>query len=242
MLETHISQSTVQTLIPYKIVAAIPCLNTQRSIAEVGNRAKKYVNEVIVIDDGSTDMTAEVANLAGATVINHGVNKGYGEAIKSCFSAARASNADVLVIIDGDGQHNPDEIPQLLAPVLQQEVGVVIGSRFLRNGRKIPPYRRFGIDVINWLWNFGSKVQVSDTQSGFRVYNKQLIKEINFSWKGMSASIEILEQIREKKQKIREIPINCSYENNNSTFTFKALRHGFGVAFSVLVIRIKKIV
>ncbi len=84
MLETEFSRSTTSTLTYCKVVAAIPCLNTQRSIAEVVTRTKKYVDEVIVIDDGSTDMTADVANLAGATVISHGVNRGYGEAIKSC--------------------------------------------------------------------------------------------------------------------------------------------------------------
>jgi glycosyltransferase involved in cell wall biosynthesis len=242
MLKTETAQLSTSLLSHHKVVAGIPCLNTQNHIAEVVARAKKYVDEVIVIDDGSTDMTAEAASLAGATVIRHGINKGYGEAIKSCFSAANDSDADILVIIDGDGQHNPDEIPYLLAPVLQKEAAMVIGSRLLQNRWEIPPYRRLGIEVINWLWNLGVKEKISDTQSGFRVYNKKIIGEMNLSGKGMSISIEILEKIRKKKQKIKEIPISCSYENNNSNFSWKALRHGVSVAGSVIVIRLQSII
>jgi len=131
-----VTQQTQQTLSTQgtrlKVVAAIPCFNTEPFIADVVTRAKRYVDQVIVIDDGSTDGTAEAAKAAGATVISHGVNKGYGEATKSCFAAARANAADVLVTLDGDGQHNPDEIPSVLSPVLNKEADLVIGSRFLQ--------------------------------------------------------------------------------------------------------------
>jgi len=115
-----------------KVVAAIPCFNTEPFIADVVTKAKKYVDQVIVVDDGSTDGTAEAAKAAGATVISHGMNKGYREATKSCFAAAKANAADVLVTLDGDGQHNPDEIPSVLSPVLNKEADLVIGSRFLQ--------------------------------------------------------------------------------------------------------------
>ena len=111
-----------------KIVAAIPCFNAEHFIADVVSKAKKYVDGVIVIDDGSHDGTAEVARAAGALVVNHGTNRGYGEAIKSCFETAKANAADVLVILDGDGQHKPDEIPLLLAPILKGEADLIIGS------------------------------------------------------------------------------------------------------------------
>jgi len=275
-----------------KVVAAIPCYNTERSIADVVAKTKKYVDEVIVIDDGSKDKTARVAKAAGAIVISHKTNKGYGGAIKSCFAAALAHGADVLVIIDGDGQLNPHEIPALLAPILNQEADLVIGSRFLHapvilkaskgeaegsqggvdspsssppsptthnsslkthnssipenhdsklitQNSPMPRYRKFGIGVITSLWNFGSKVKVSDSQSGFRAYNKKLIKDMLVSENGMSSSIEILEKIRKKNPRIKEMPITCSYENNNSHLNTKAALHGLGVAFSVIRIRIK---
>ena len=223
-----------------KVTAAIPCLNTQSFIAGVVSRAKKYVDEVIVVDDGSSDSTAETAGLAGAVVVKHSLNKGYGEAIKSCFTAAGTTEADVLVTLDGDGQHDPDQIPQIIAPVLNGEAELVIGSRFLSDLNQIPFYRKLGISLITFLWNFGSGVRVSDAQSGFRAYRTGMIRDMYLSERGMSTSIEILERIRRGKFRIREIPISCSYINNNSSLTMKALRHGLLVILSVVRIRLKR--
>ena len=220
-----------------RVIAAIPCYNTQKHIAEVVAKTKKYVDEVIVIDDGSTDMTAEVARNAGATVISHGKNKKYGEAIKSCFAAGQANNADVLITIDGDGQHNPDEIARFLAPIIKDESDIVIGSRFLE-ACKIPSYRRFGLGIINLAWNFGAKIKITDTQSGFRAYSRKAFDGLQFNEKGMSISIEIIEKARRMGLRFKEVPITCSYVNNNSTLTPKAINHGLEVAFSIIKIRL----
>jgi glycosyltransferase involved in cell wall biosynthesis len=221
-----------------KIVAGIPCFNTSASIARVVSGTRKFVNEVIVIDDGSTDSTVDRALNAGATVVRHGVNKGYGEAIKSCFTAAKQAGADILITIDGDGQHDPEEIPQLIAPIARGEAEVVIGSRFLRKEQAIPHYRRAGINIINWLWNIGARTKVSDSQSGSRAYGQSIIENLFFSEKGMGISIEILEKIRRLQAPIKEVPISCSYENNNCDPSLKAFLHGISVAFSVLKIRV----
>lgn len=220
-----------------KIIAAIPCFNTEPFITDVISKARKYVNQVIVIDDGSHDGTAEVARAAGALVINHSTNRGYGEAIKSCFEAAKANTADVLVTLDGDGQHNPDEIPKLTDALLQGKADIIIGSRFLTDEHNTPGYRRFGIGVITFLWNFGSKVKVSDAQSGFRAYNKKIFETIHLSKKGMSVSIETLEEARRGGAIIKEVPISCLYVP--STLNLKATRHGLSVALSVVRIRLK---
>jgi glycosyltransferase involved in cell wall biosynthesis len=227
-------------LMKTKIVATIPCLNTQKHIAEVIAKTKKYVDEVIVIDDGSTDLTADVAKGAGAKVISHPKNMGYGEAIKSCFRAMQISDADVMIIIDGDGQHDPDEIPRLLSPISNEKADVVIGSRFLANGKKMPLYRKFGIKIINQVWNLGARVKSSDTQSGFRAYTRNSFEGMHFNNKGMSISIEIIEKARRKGLNIKEVPITCSYINNNSSLSLKAFIHGFTVAFSALRIRLSK--
>ncbi len=223
---------------PPKIIAAIPCFNTEPFITDIVLKAKKYVNQVIVVNDGSHDRTAEAARAAGTLVINHGTNKGYGEAMKSCFEAAEANVADILVILDGDGQHNPDEIPQLLAPIIQGEADLVIGSRFLTSEHNMPRYRKFGIRVITFLWNFSSKVKISDAQSGFRAYNKRMLETLPpLSEKGMSVSIETLEKARRKGAIIKEVPIFCFYVP--STLNFGAIRHGLSVALSVVRIRLK---
>jgi glycosyltransferase involved in cell wall biosynthesis len=223
-----------------RIIAAIPCYNTQTTIGDVVSRTREYVDEVVVIDDGSTDMTRDVAELAGAKVISHLKNKGYGEAIKSCIVAARDAGADILITIDGDGQHDANEIPLLMDQILQNKAELVIGSRFLKKNKQMPSYRKLGINIINFLWNFGSRTKVTDTQSGFRAYNRNVLDKMFFSEKGMGISIEILEKARKKGIKITEAPISCSYIDNNSTLSNKAIWHGLSVAFSVLKLRLKR--
>lgn len=219
------------------VIAAIPCFNTKRFIEDVVSRTKKYVGQVIAIDDGSSDGTAEAARAAGALVINHSVNRGYGEAIKSCFGAAKVNTADILITIDGDGQHNPDEIPRLLAPILQGEADLVIGSRFLGDQGNMPRYRRFGIRVITFLFNVGSKTKVSDAQSGFRAYSKRALITVSSTEAGMSVSVETLIKARAAGLRIKEVATSCQYHPYSSSLN--PISHGLGVAFSVVKLRLK---
>jgi len=219
-----------------KVIATIPCFDTGSVIADVVLRTSKYVDRVVVIDDGSRDGTAAAARGAGALVVSHGSNRGYGEAIKSCFEVGRQERADVLVILDGDNQHNPDDIQHLLEPILRGEADLTIGSRFLGHDLKIPAYRRFGIGVITGLWNFGSRIKVSDTQSGFRAYSRQFFLDLPLSAKGMSVSIEILENARSMGVVIKEVPISCFYQS--SAPSLRAFKQGLGVAFSVIRYRL----
>jgi len=221
----------------HKVVAGIPCHNTESFIGDVVSSANKYVDQVIVVDDGSTDGSAEVARGAGAIVISHSTNQGYGEALKSCFEMAKTNGANILVTIDSDGQHDPEEIPLLLAPILRGEADVVIGSRFLTNEVNMPSYRKFGISLISFLFNLGSRTKVSDSQSGFRAYNKEIIESFLLSEPGMSISIESLEKARRNGVIIKEVPISCVYPP--SILNMKAISHGLSVAFSVLRIRLK---
>ncbi len=221
------------------VLAAIPCLNTEAYIGELVKEAVKYVDRVVVIDDGSSDNTAQAAKAAGAVVVNHAVNRGYGEAIKSCFRAAQENDADILVILDGDGQHKPDEIELLVEPIIQEEADLTIGSRFCAEEVGVPGYRSFGIKTITWLFNFGSKTKVTDSQSGFRAYNRKAYKSLRLSEKGMSISIETLEEARRKRTVIKEVPIVCFY--SPTRLNPYAIKHGLGVALSVIKIRLKSI-
>lgn len=234
-----VHDDTVRTSLPNKspkVIAAIPCFRTKDYIGDVVSKAKKHVDQVVVIDDGSQDSTAEVAIAAGALVRSHDTNKGYGVAIRSCFEVASMLDTTVLVILDGDGQHDPDDIPKLLAPITQGKADLVIGSRFLRRKVSMPRYRKFGIKIITCLFNLWSTVRVSDAQSGFRVYSRKIFGGLSLSEKGMSVSIEILEKIRRRRMTIVELPISCRYAN--STICIGAIWHGFCVALAVLKIRL----
>ncbi len=222
-----------------RITAAIPCFNTELSIGNVIRRVKKYVDHVVVVDDGSHDGTARAARDSGATVKSHQKNRGYGGAIMSCFQAAKEYSADILVILDGDGQHNPDETPKLLAPVLNGEADLVIGSRFLHPAKQtsVPRYRAFGIGVITRLFNFGARTKVSDAQSGYRIYSKKVFDNLLLAEQGMGVSIEILEKAVKRGARIKEVPITCSY--SPSKLNREAIKHGFTVALSVIRIRLK---
>jgi len=216
-----------------KIIAAIPCLNEEAFIGDIVTRAKKYVDKVIVIDDGSTDNTSKAARAAGAKVIKHKTNQGAGAATRTAFEAAKRSHADILVTLDGDGQHNPDEIPQLLAPIINEEADLVIGSRFLTpNPQQMPKYRKFGIDVITFLYNFGSKARVSDAQCCFRAQNRRLIEAVTITEAGFGFSVQVLIQARKKGFTIKEVPISCIYHSDGSSLN--PVTHGLGVAFNVI--------
>ena len=221
-----------------KRIAAIPCFNEENFIGDIVTRAKIYADKVIVIDDGSTDNTSEVAKAAGAEVIRHERRRGAGAATKSGFEAAKTNNADILVTLDGDGQHDPDEIPQVLAPILRGEADLVIGSRFLQpNLNQVPKYRKFGIDIITWLYNLGSKKKVSDSQSCFRAHSRRLLEATNITENGFGFSVEVLIKARNKGFVITEVPVSCVYHLQSSTIN--PLTHGLSVAWSVVKLRLK---
>lgn len=221
-----------------KIIAAIPAYNEQEFIGDVVIQAKKYVSQVIVIDDGSTDATAEVAAMAGALVIRHETNKNYGGAIKSCLDVGRKYDADLLVTLDGDGQHLPEEIPLVSKPIIEEKADIVVGSRFLKNSNNgAPLYRKFGIGVITWLYNFGSSVKLSDAQSGFRAYNRKALDTLLFLEENkMAISVEIIIKARKNGLTICEVPISCKYHEQSSTL--HPVTHGLNVALATLKYRL----
>jgi len=216
-----------------KIIAAIPCFDEERCIGSVVVKTKKYVDEVIVVDDGSTDATAEIAAGAGATVHQHGQNRGYGAAIQSALGKGKQLGADVLVILDGDGQHDPRDIPKLVKPLLDGEADVVIGSRFLGSGKKPPLYRRLGQRVLTTITNVGSGQKISDSQSGFRAYSAKALKELNLAEDGMSISSEMQFAISKSGLRVAEVPIDVSYADQVKR---SPVGHGVEVLGRVLVL------
>ena len=215
-------------------LVCIPAYNEGKTIFDVVTSAKKY-GEVVVCDDGSIDNTAEAAKAAGAAVIKHRSNRGYGAAIKTLFNHAKERNVDVIVTLDSDGQHSADQIPQLLEPIVSGEFDIVIGSRFLTKNDKerIPKYRSFGIKTITKFTQMVTYENITDAQSGFRAYGKRAISRIQLSEEGMAVSTEILIRAREAALSITEVPITVNYDVDDAS-THNPLSHGIGVLVNVL--------
>ena len=201
-----------------KTIAAIPCYNEGLAIGSVvlKLKARKYVDVVLVVDDCSTDGTVEVATAAGAVVVSHEANKGYGAAIQSCFNYAKENNFDVMVILDGDGQHDPSYIPGFIEAMKTGEADVVIGSRFLAKNKlsSIPKYRIVGMKVLNLFTRLVGKVKTTDSQSGYRAYSRRAIEKIKITNHDMGAGSEseILTQSKNYNLKVVEIPIDVRYD------------------------------
>lgn len=213
------------------ITAIIPALNEKISIGTVVLETKKYADHVIVIDDGSTDNTAEIARLAGADVVMHDKNKGKGEALKTGFDLARKNGAKIIVTIDADGQHDPGEIPKVTEPILSKEADMVIGSRYL-NGNTIPLYRRIGQRVLDRATNINSGINVTDTQSGFRAFAIEKTSAFKFGQKGFSIESEMLTEAAEARLKIKEVDIGVRYDVDCSTEN--PVIHGVKVLANIL--------
>ena len=217
-----------------RTLVVIPCFNEEATIGSVVLKAKRYVDEVVVVDDGSTDKTAKIAEYAGATVLRHNGNRGYGAALKSGFEYAREKDFDVMTILDGDGQHDADQIQTVMMPVSDGKADICVGSRFLDStGNMVPMYRHFGIAVLTKFTNAGSEKEnrVTDGQSGFRSYSRKAIQNIDLRDPQMGASAEILLQARSMHLTSKEVPITCSYEGDCSTE--KPVGHGLGVLISI---------
>ena len=214
---------------PY-IIAGMPMYNEEETIGSVVTRALRHVNEVICIDDGSSDSSARIAEACGATVIRHRVNRGYGGALKTLFLHAIESKADALVLLDSDGQHETGDIPRMLEPILNGDADFTIGSRFVDGGGStdMPAYRRLGIKVITAASNLSSELGIKDTQSGFRAFSKTALERLRFDAEGMELSLELLEDAHEKHLTVLEIPTIIRYDVPKGS-SFTAVSHGFTV-------------
>ena len=220
-------------MIILKIVIGIPAYNEEKNIGRILAQASEYCDEVIVCNDNSTDATKTIAEKMGVVVVNHEKNLGYGAAIKTIFLKAKELKADILVTMDGDGQHRIKDITSITKPLLENKGDVVIGSRFLDSEQKdIPKYRKVGIKAITKLANISLENPITDSQSGFRGYNKRAIEEISPSETGMGVSNEILIKADRLKMKILEVPIRVSYEGDTSTHN--PVSHGASVTMSTL--------
>lgn len=197
---------------PDHVVAIIPAFNEERFIGSVVIKTLQYADTVIVIDDGSSDLTAQIAEQAGATVIRQKENQGKGAAIDAGFRHARVLNPSVIVMLDGDGQHDPEEIPGVIKPVLQDQADMVIGSRFQGTDLHVPLWRQAGQHALTWVTNMTTGVPTTDSQSGFRAFKTDVVGSFNVRSEGFAVESEMQFWARKEQLRVEEAPINCLYE------------------------------
>jgi glycosyltransferase involved in cell wall biosynthesis len=215
------------------VVAVIPAYNEQIALGSVILLTRQYVDRVIVVDDGSTDKTFEVATLAGAEVIRLEKNSGKAQALLMGLRHARELDCAATIILDADGQHRTVDIPHIAAPVLAREADLVIGSRFILNNGDIPLYRMAGQKTLNLFTNFGTQYTVSDTQSGFRALSRNALDHLDFQSRGYNIESDMIDHFVARGLVIREVPINVRYEVPHK-HKMNPVKHGFSV-FSSLI-------
>ena len=197
------------------VVAVIPAYNEEENIAETILKAQNHVDRVIVCDDGSADMTTEIAERMGAKVVRHKKTRGKGKALQSLFRETRELDADVVVIIDADVQYDPDEILVLIQPILSGHADVVIGSRTLEKKQTgIPLYRRLGNRAFVKLINILTGSKLSDVPRGFRAISGKALEGLVISEKGTNADMEMLMKVHELGLRIAEVPIEIQYSRS----------------------------
>jgi len=214
-----------------RVLAGIAAYNEAKYVGSIVLQTKQYVDEVIVVDDGSTDNTAKVAALAGATVVRHAENRGKGAAIQTILAEARKRNPDALVLLDADAQHDPNEIPIVIKPI-SEGFDLVIGSREAQKD-KTPGYRRFGQKVLLQGARLASRTPISDSESGFRALSARAINELELKSQGFGVESEMIACAADKSLKITEVPISNIYTRDGSTL--HPVRHGADVLTRILL-------
>ena len=214
-----------------KLTAILPAYNEELCISSIILGSKKYVDQVIVVDDGSTDNTVEIAKLAGAEVIEHSFNIGKGAALKTGFNAAKDS--EIIITLDSDGQHNPEEIPKLITPIIKGEADIVNGSRYINGSKKdTPAYRRIGQAVLDKATNLGSGLNITDSQSGFRAFAGHTLPVFRFNCSDFSIESEMLMDAANAGLKVKEVEIGVRYDVDGSTKN--PVSHGVGVLMKII--------
>lgn len=191
-------------------VALIPAYNEEGTVAKVVIKTKLFVDKVVVCDDGSTDDTGLIAKELGADVLRHNRNLGKGQALRSLVAEAKRLGAAAVVTLDADDQHDPADIPEILAPIWSGEADLVVGARSMKFP-DMPIDRVLGNKVIDAVSGATSGTGVNDTQSGFRAYSRKALEFVEFTGHGMTVESQTIIEAAQAGLRIKEIPVSTRY-------------------------------
>ncbi len=215
----------------HRVVAIIPAYNEERFIGSVVLKARRFAGTVIVVDDGSSDDTAAVAEAAGAVTVRHATNQGKGVALNTGFARARELAPDAVVVLDGDGQHLTSEMDQVLAPALAGEADIVVGSRYLEHTSDVPRHRVLGHWAFNRLTRLTSGIASTDSQSGYRAFSRRAVDALHFSSHGFSVESEMQFLAQDLGLRLKEVPITIRYTDKPKR---SVVSHGLTVLNGIL--------
>jgi glycosyltransferase involved in cell wall biosynthesis len=214
-----------------KAAIAIPAFDAANSIAQVVVRARRTGHPVLVIDDGSSDGTAIEASTSGARVISHPENRGKGRALRTAFDDLFARGFDVVVTLDADGQHPPEEVPRLL-DALDEGALLVLGTRrHLFSG--MSRLRRTSNTISSWLISRVAGTELTDAQTGFRAYTRELVERTGFPEARFEAESAVLVRAGRMALPMAFVPIRLEVVDGTSTSHYRPLIDSFRIAGAV---------
>ena len=215
-----------------RIVAIIPALNAERTLPKVIEETTREIEPVLVIDDGSTDRTSEVARAGGAIVLRHDVNRGKGAALKTGFAWALEKGYDGVITLDADGQHLPAEISKFLREREASGADLIVGGR-AHLFQHMLPRRRNANRFSAWCISKCAGVRVPDSQSGFRYYSARLIRGVELRADGFDMESEVIVRAGRRGFRIVTIPIELGFVDGISTSHYKPLKDTLRIAWTV---------
>ncbi|MFA6382287.1 MAG: glycosyltransferase family 2 protein [Candidatus Buchananbacteria bacterium] len=222
-----------------KTIVVIPAYNEAKAISQVVKKIKDKAYDVIVVNDGSADNTGELAKQAGAAVVNHFLNRGQGAALQTGLDFALSLQADIIVTFDADGQHEANEIDDLVEPLLLQKADVVLGSRFLSDKNQIPFWKKQVLKLATWFTRFYTGLPVTDVHNGFRALSRRAAELIEIRQDGMAHASEIIEQIKIHQLRFIEAPVTIRY-TEYSLQKGQKLSNSFRIIWDLIIGRISK--
>ena len=242
--KTEVSQPAFETRNAKKsnVVAVIPAHNEASTIEEVITTTRKYAADIIVVDDGSSDETLKICRSSNVRIIRNSRRMGKGVALKRGIIDAMKLNPEIVVTLDGDGQHDPDDIPKLIHPIQESEADIVIGSRYKSDALDELPFRRkLGLMLVNRVNVLLTRTHVIDSQSGFRAYDGNIIEKIiSYTSTGYGVETEQLALADSYGFVIAEVPIFMHYKGLKNTSKTNSFRHGSIIIFTILRILCEK--
>lgn len=220
------------------VVLVMAAYNEGARISQVVDSVSKYVDKIIVVDDGSTDNTSVVVNNKKAVVLRHRINLGQGAALQTGFDYAKVFNPSVVITYDADGQFKASDIPKVIRPIIRDETDVVLGSRFMGHVDNITYLRKLILKAGVLFTYIFSQVKLTDTHNGFRAFNMVALNRINITQNRMAHASEIIDQVVNRGVRYIEMPVSVKYDQYSKSKKNQSNMNSLRIVFNMIFSRL----